>query len=411
MLAERLDGEDRLLEVIARRRALRLVLARDARDDLDRLVRRNERSALIERVPERSRELRHVSRVHRQVELPSGARLRDPVAREDVALARQRHLHVRPVGRRGDGRIAPHDVREASRPVGRRPAPGAADPVVARHRGGREEQRRVVRERVAADSDAVAGIALRRARAVARARAPVLAGGAALAQVFERVELVDRDRHRAHEMVRAARDERRRREGRRLAAAVGVRPLQLGDPGQVDLHEGVRRDRLRLAHRTGPRDRDVRGLRAGVRDNDRVVEDRPRVVRHDGRPEVAPHVRLPLGRLVARRRVVVGRDGGGREHPSASAGVVPAAGVGRVERAPARVLVVRVAEHGWRIRPSPTRDEPHHTCEEPAPDETTHLRIVPRRSDVDRKSTGENPIPAAFPVDSPACTAPWTTPT
>ena len=189
--------------------------------------------------------------------------------------------------------------------VGERPAAVPGDAVVTGHRGARQEQRRVVRERVAADGPAVL-----RARLVARARRPALAGGAALAVVLEGVELVDGDRHARHEVVGRAAREHARGERRHGAAevVVGVRALQRHDPRQVDLRQLLGRDRRGHAGRrvAGARHRDVRGLGAGVRDDHGEVEDRPDVVRRHRRPVVAPDVRVRRRGARARRRIAGG---------------------------------------------------------------------------------------------------------
>src|SRR5262249_25983135 len=134
------------------------------------------------------------------------------------------------------------------------------------------------------------------------APAPVLAGRPALALVFERVELIDGDRRRADEVVRALRREDGAGEPLLLVS------LQIVHPGQVDRGQLLRRygDLLVGAVRAG--DRDVRRSVPRVGHDGRKVEDRIDDVPRDGGPVVATDVRLRGRGLLARDRIS-GRTG------------------------------------------------------------------------------------------------------
>src|SRR6185437_3378080 len=84
VLAERLGGEDRLFDVIARRRAFRLEDALLARDELNGLRRLNERAAQVVLIAGLTDDLGDVPGVHREREGAGAVLRRDAGAREHL---------------------------------------------------------------------------------------------------------------------------------------------------------------------------------------------------------------------------------------------------------------------------------------------------------------------------------------
>ncbi len=159
-------GNTGLLDVVAGLVADGRLHARYARQHLDRAGRGDEAAAEVApRVPE---DLDDVPLVELDGEAAAAARPGDAVARDHRAALSDVH---------GDaGAVLDPADDDVAAEVRLRPAALAGDAVVARHRGARQEQRRVVGEGEAAEGFPVVGCA----RLVARAGGPVLPGRAAL---------------------------------------------------------------------------------------------------------------------------------------------------------------------------------------------------------------------------------------
>ncbi len=268
----------------------------------------------------RADDLGDVALVHREREGSAAVRRRNSGAGEDLRGGRRLHGHLRAVRRRGDHEVRPEDRRTLA------PALLVHHAVVAGHRRARKEERGVVRVREALDLIEL----------VVRARGPILVGRPAGGFVLDRVELVDADRHVAHEVVRAAvRDDRSgERDACDRRVRIEVLPLERRHPGQIELLRLSRGNRAGLARRVGPGDRDVRGLSARVRHDDGEVEDRPDRVARDGRPVVAADVRLRGARRGAR---------GDRARAVADARVAEGGAVAKTAAVAAAVALAEVA--------------------------------------------------------------------
>ena len=282
---ERLDGEHRRLEVVARLLVLRNERAPVARVRHDRVVGLDDRPRdvlpvdRVEDVAGIGEHLEHVALVERVRVVVAAHQKLGPRVGHALHPPRGVHGHV--------GVVFCRRHREKAR--GRREGRPREDAVVPRRDVGRQEQRRVVRVREAV-----------------RTRACVAVPGAPRTRVdlvLERVELVEADGVVRLHVVRAGLDDAARPRIADGGVLIELRPFERIDPREGDGLDLPCGHRHRLGRRErAPGDRHRHRDRLRVRDRHGEVELLVDRVQRDGRPVVAADVAVaPLGIGAGRR--------------------------------------------------------------------------------------------------------------